>query len=660
MSERLNHLYEFGAFALDPEERLLSVRASGEQVPLTPKAFDTLLVLVEHRGHVLSKDELIQMIWPDSFVEENNLMQNISALRKALGEGGGGKFIETIPKHGYRFMAQVTEVTEATGRKIEEQISEGRVNGVDNGRSASPASADLTKRPTEIDSVAPETKELKSRPRWQTSWLALLLLLIVLGVGFYFAFVRAKATMTAPEPRTLAILPFRNLKPDVETDFLGFSLADAVITKLGYVGELTVRPSSYIEKYRQQMIDPVNVAHELNVNTLLTGSFIKEGDDLRITMQLIDVPTKNILWRDTLNVKYEKLLTVQDRVSQQIIKGLEVNLSAAEAARLGHDVPRNPLAYEYYLRGIDRYAAGEYALALEMLNKSVELDPSYAPAWAYLGTTYNANASFQFGGQDQYQKALAAYEKALALNPELIEARVFMANTFTDTNRIEQAVKLLRAALGAKPNHALAHWELGYAYRLGGMLKESIAECERARSLDPQVKLTSSALNSYLYIGEYERFLESLPPRDDAAFILFYRGLGNYYIGNRPEAAADFDRAYELDPAMLQTQIGKALSYAVAGQNDAGLKLLRETESKVEASGVSDAEAIYKIAQAYSVLGEREGALRVLRRSIEGGFFCYPYFINDSLLDNIRREPKFAVLMEQARRRHEEFKRAFF
>ena len=178
---------------------------------------------------------------------------------------------------------------------------------------------------------------------------------------------------TAPStarPRSLAILPFRNLKQDPETDFLGFSLADEIITKLGYVNALTVRPSSSIDKYRNQVIDPKKVAADLNVDTLLTGSFIKDGDDLRITTQLIDVKPDKILWREAIDLKYDKLLTVQDRVAQQIIKGLELNLSPAEAANLKPEKPINTAAYEYYLaRNRSLFAESSLRPPIEMLEK---------------------------------------------------------------------------------------------------------------------------------------------------------------------------------------------------------------------------------------------------------------------------------------------------
>jgi serine/threonine-protein kinase len=490
-------------------------------------------------------------------------------------------------------------------------------------------------------------------------WAALAALLVVVG-GFSAYFVRKSSiAATSAHPRSLAVLPFRNLKQDAETDFLGFSLADEIITKLSYVNTLTLRPSSSIDKYRNQIIDPKKVAADLNVDTLLTGSFIKDGDDLRISTQLIDVKPDRILWRETIDVKYDKLLTVQDRVSQQIIKELELSLSPAEAANLKPEKPISALAYEYYLRGIDLYSLNQFASAIGMLEKSTSIEPNYAPAWAHLGRAYTTKASLQFGGREDYGKAQAAYEKAIAVNPALVEPRIYLSNLFTDTGRVEQAVPLLRSALRDSPNNAEAHWELGYAYRFGGMLEESLAECEKARQNNPQVKINSSAMNSYLYLGEYDRFLQSLPATD-SAYILFYRGLGEYYANRRDQAAHEFDRAYETDPSLLPATVGKAISYSIKHNNAEGLKLLKQTEGKIEERGVSDAEGLYKVAQAYAVLGDKASALHMLRHSIGGGFFCYPYFVRDPLLQNLRNEPEFQSIIDQARQRHEQFKTTFF
>jgi DNA-binding winged helix-turn-helix (wHTH) protein/TolB-like protein len=650
-------LYEFDKFRLDPAEQLLL--CDGKPVPLTPKAFQILCVLIRSKGRLLDKDDLIKRVWPNSFVEEANLSVNISALRKALGDTPNGqKFIGTVPKRGYRFLMPVHEVSESSQTETKAaslvEISEPTVQVPEITEPRISAGGGTGEPPEVI--TASESKPLASR-------VIRIVLPVAVVIAFLIYFVNRHQPLQnkgASEIRRLAILPFQNLNHDPNNDFLGFSLADAVITKLGYVRTLTVRPSSTIQKYRDQGIDVGRVAAELNVDTLLASTFIREGDDLRVTSQLIDVKTQEILWRDAFDLKYDRLRSVQDTVAQEIVKGLELNLTASEAEHLRPDATVNPAAYEYYLRGVDLYARGEFVSAIKMLEASTQIDPNYALTWAHLGRSYNATASFQLGGRDRYHKAQAAFEKALSLQPKQIETQIYMANLLTDTGRVEQAVPLLRDALRTNPNHADAHWELGYAYRFAGMIEQSIAECEKARALDPGVKLNTSALNGYLYLGQYDKFLESIPKDSSAAFNVFYRGFGEYYKSDFQEATLDFDRAFELEPSLFQAQIGKALSDGTRREYARGVEILRETERKIQDRGVGDPEASYKLAQAYAVLGDKPSALRVLERSIASGFFAYPYLTADPLLNSLRKEPQFANLLQAARQRHEAFQRTFF
>jgi hypothetical protein len=190
------------------------------------------------------------------------------------------------------------------------------------------------------------------------------------------------------------------------------------------------------------------------------------------------------------------------------------------------------------------------------------------------------------------------------------------------------------------------------------MLEESVAECERARQLDPLVKANGSMLNTYLYLGQYQKFLESLPV-DDSSFILFYRGFGEFYEKEFDRASRDFDRAYELEPT-LYTGIGKAFSDSIHQRAPQGLVLLSGMESKMKERGVGDPEAAYKIAQAYAVLGDKISAMRVLRLSVQSGFFCYPYIARDQLLSGLHGVPEFNEILSTARQRHEAFKVSFF
>jgi serine/threonine protein kinase/Tfp pilus assembly protein PilF len=497
------------------------------------------------------------------------------------------------------------------------------------------------------------------KPNWyfNPTFLVLAVVLALLLGALVWRFAHPVSPVSEPT-RSLAILPFRNSHPDPATDFLGYSLADAVITKMSYISSLSVRPSSSIDPYRnQKQLDARQAGAELNVDTLLMGSYLKDEDTLRINTQLVDVKTERIIWRDSIDVKYDKLLTVQDRVAGQIIAGLELNLSPAEKGNVRFDNPINQTAYEQYLRGVDLYALNDFSGSITTLESATAKDPGYALAWAHLGRAYETHASQKFGGREQYEKALAAYQRALQLNPALIEPQIFMANLFTDTGKVEQAVPLLKAALRSNKNNAEAHWELGYAYRFGGLLNESLAECLRARQLDPQVKINSSALNTYLYLGRYAEFLKSLPERQ-SAYILFYRGFAEYHQGNLAAALKHFDEAYALDSDLLQARTGEAIAFSIRHHDDQGLKLLADTERKILEQGVSDAEGIYKVAEAYAVLRDTRSALRLLRQTVDHGFFPYPYFQTDPLIAGIRSEPGFQPIAEAAKSRYESFRNA--
>jgi DNA-binding winged helix-turn-helix (wHTH) protein/TolB-like protein/Flp pilus assembly protein TadD len=662
-----NHLYEFGPFYLEPAEHLFLQHE--QPVPLTPKAFDLLVFLVQNRGRLVTKDQIMKAVWPGSFVEEANLTVWISVLRKALGDReGGSRYIETIPKKGYRFTAQVREVKlpqSGIDRAAEVQVAAGSADSVshrDAPAVAAPASQvgvlEAIQREAMPQSAVPtqSTPQAHRRLYISLSFIAALLCLAALG---YLGFSRKSLAKHSLSPtHTLAILPFRNLQADGRNDFLGYSLADAVITKMGYVSSVSIRPSSAIERYRNQPIDARKVASDLDVDTLLIANYVREGEKLRITYQLIDAKSDKIIGKGTIDVKFDKLLQVQDSVAQEIISVLELQLTPAEAELVKPDKAVDPLAYEYYLRGVDLHSRHEFPTAIQMLEKSRDIDPNYALTWTYLGASYNSAAAFQFGGKEQYNKARAAYEKALSLQPSQLEARMFLANLLIDTGNVEQAVPLLLEGLKMNPNHAALRWELGYAYRFGGLLQESVAECERARQLDPLVKSNGSMLNAYLYLGEYDKFLQSLPNDNNSAFVVFYRGLAEYYKRDWARAAKDLGLAYALDPT-LYTQTGKAFSYAITHQTSEGLEILHDVESKIEQRGVGDPEGAYKVAQAYSVLGDKTSALRLLRSSVEGGFFAYPYLARDPLMDSVRNETDFANILHVARKRYEVFKTTY-
>jgi DNA-binding winged helix-turn-helix (wHTH) protein/TolB-like protein/Tfp pilus assembly protein PilF len=619
------------------------LRREGSKVRLQDQPFSVLTVLLESAGEVVTREELRKRLWAeDTFVDfDHRLAVAVSKLRDALRDSAEKpKLIETVGRRGYRFVGQL-EPTDSLSAD-----SSG-------GKSDAPLASSQPVEQAEIPKLA------RPRPRRSRIFLFSVGFVILLAVIALTKLVHIRSeTGQARAPRSLAILPLQNRGEDSRSDFLGLSLADVLITKLAYVSSLSVRPSAAIEKYRGTAIDLQKVAADLKVDTLLTGSFIRDGNNLRITYQLVDAKTEKILGQGIIDLKYDNLLAVQDKVTGQLISKLQLNLSPVETEHLKPEASISPLAYEYFLQGLDLYGQHKFPLAIKMFEKTTEIDPNYAPAWAYLGASYNSDAAFELGGREQYRRAQAAYERALAIRPNLLDAQIFLANFLIDTGKVEQAVPLLRDALKTNGNYAAAHWELGYAYRFGGMLDESVAECELARQLAPFVKGNGSVLNSYLYLGEYQKFLESLPV-DDSSFTLFYRGFGEFHEKQFDQASRDFDRAYELDPT-LYTGIGKALSDSIHQQGAEGLQLLSGLERTVRERGVGDPEATYKIAEAYAILGNKSSALHVLRMSVESGFFSYPYINKDPLLNNLHGEPEFARILNVAHQRHEAFKNSFF
>lgn len=633
------------------------LRKKGTKIRIQEQPFRLLTALLESVGQVVTREELRRRLWPaDTFVDfDHRMAVAVSKLRDALGDSAETpRFVETVGRRGYRFMVPVETIDVAPPNGQPGGTGVLAVHTPNNG-----ATGRVKTQVAGQAAAKQSSASLSGRRIVFVAGAAALLAITAVAVLKFSRLIRPKAAQMM-NPRSLAILPLQNLRQDPDSDFLGFSLADSVITKLDYVSSIAVRPSSAVEKYRGKVIDIQSVGADLKVDTLLTGSFIRDGDNLRITYQLIDVKTEKILGRGTIDVKYDDLLRVQDDVAAQIITKLELNLSPSEAQQIKQETPINPLAYEYYLRGVDLHGQHKFPMAIQMLEKSTEIDSNYALAWAYLGASYTSDAAFEFGGREQYRRAQAAYERALAIQPSQLDARMFLANLLVDTGKVEEAVPVLREALKANSNYAPVHWELGYAYRFAGALKESVEECERAQELDPLVKGNNgSVLNTYLYLGLYDKFLGSLPDASDSSFFLFYRGFGEYYEKKFEEAAKDFDRAYETESS-LYTLIGKALSESIVHQKTEGLKILRDAETKITERGVGDPEASYKIAQAYTVLGDKPSAIRILRRSVESGFFCYPYIATDPLLSDLHSEAEFGEILGIARQRHDAFRKNFF
>lgn len=644
------HGYAFDAFILDEEARTL--QREGEAVALTPRAFEMLLVLLRRAGEPLSKEDLLTQVWPDAFVEEANLAVHISMLRKTLGERpGGGQYIETLPRRGYRFAAAV--------RELDEALPHGDLQTL-------PPDAAEPPSPTPVSPAIMTAPRFAGGPpairgfvnyiiKHKSALAAVTVLAAVALAGLaYLTMARKPAARGAGAIHKLAVLPFIYDGPGGERYDFGFALADSVINKLGVVSALIVVPTTYVEKYARPDVDPKQAAKELGVGFLLMGRYLMDGDDVTVTAELIDIENDAKLWSESVKVKSDKLIELQDYVALKVVQGLQLQLNEKEDKRLKRTVPVDPRAYANFAKSRYLMSTNNHREAIKLLTEAVQIDQNFALGWAYLARAYHINALQFSGDRKDLLDAEAYFQQALALDPDQPEARLMYAKLLTETGRVEDAATHLVALLADNPNLGEAHWELSYAYRYAGLLSESIAEGERAMQLD--TRLQSHQFNSYLYNAQYDKFLNSLPLQE-SAYVMFYRGLAYTYLNDLDRATFAFDRAYDLNNDSVITQIGRAWRLAIEGKKSDGLKLLETAEARMTKAGIGDGEIAYKFAQAYDALDHRQAALQSLNRSIEQGFFCYPYFASDPLLKNLRGMPEFAVALEKARQRHDAFRR---
>ena len=355
----------------------------------------------------------------------------------------------------------------------------------------------------DIDSKTATSQNQKPKQKVAYFYALIAVIIVMISIaGIIFFSDKDQGTKL----RSIAVLPFSNSKPDPETDYLGFALADQIIGDLTYLKNLIVRPSSSIRKYEKQIIDPKIAADDLNVDFILTGNYLNEGSIIRLNVELVKTNTNEMIWREPIEVDFRNVFELQDIVAQKIVEGLNVQFSQKELSRIGKDIPSNPLAYEYFLRGVAYPLTIEgNQLAIQMLNQSIELDPNYAPTYAELSERIHELALYSKFDPKKYEKAEKLVLKAISLNDELISAHASLAQIYTETARINRAVEISRKILEINPNNANAHFSLGYIYRYAGMNNEAILEMEKALLIDPGNPRFRSLSISYFNIGEYEK-----------------------------------------------------------------------------------------------------------------------------------------------------------
>ena len=469
--------YRFGPFRLDPLTRRLT--RDGEPVPLTARAFDTLVVLVEGQGGVVTKDELLRAVWQETFVEENNLNQAISALRRALhDDGNGNRFIETVPRKGYAFVAPVLCTIEPD-------------------RPTPPPAPRLVEAPAPAAEPAPG---LEPAPRRNGRLLTLALVAAGAVAVSTFWLVRP-ATPAGPLVgiRSIAVLPFRPIVLPPEDEFLGLALADSVITRLSRAPQLAVRPTSAIRGLAPLASDPAAAARALRVDAVLDGQIQEIGDRVRVTLQLVGVGNDTPLWSERFDAPRSNLFELEDAIADGVARSLARGRDDGRSAA-ARPAP-SPEAYEAYLRGRyywNKRTEDAIRRSQALFRQSIDADPSFAPAWAGLADAHNLVG--------QAPEAKAAAQKALELDPDLAQAHAALGNValFHDFD-MRAAERSFRRAIALDPAYATAHQWYAFALAASRRFDEAIAHIRRARELDPlSLSIATDVGQILYYAGRYD------------------------------------------------------------------------------------------------------------------------------------------------------------
>ena len=557
----------FGAFELD--EGRGELRLNGDLVHLAPQPLKVLGLLVRRNGEVLTRNEIREHVWcNDTFVDfEQGLNFCIRQIREALGdEAEKPRFIETLPRRGYRFLMPV--------------------NAVEGGQ---------------------------------------------------------------PEKITrLIVLPFRMLRHDPDTEFLTFSLPDALTASLSCLESLVVRSSMTASRFVTDgnVADPKKIAAEADVDVIVTGTLLRASDQVRVTSQLTDAATGTLLWSDSAQAPVGDVFQLQDILSRRIVESLSLPLTMREQRLLRRDVPKNARAYEFYLRGNQlSYDSKQWGVARDLYMRCVEEDAHFAPAWARLGRIHHVMGKYLAGGTtESLDLAEKAFRRALELNPELPLTHKLFAQVEVDRGRARDAMaRLVERARTADPELLAG---LVTTCRYCGLLEASVAAHARALQLEP--KLRTSVAHTWFLQADHARVATA-----KATEFPYIVPLSLAEIGRRAEA---LDTARDVEQK-IPTRVRDLVT---------GARMLIEDKPAESVAAVSrfvldfrDPEALFYSSRHLAHLGELTLATDLLERAIDGGFFCFPAFVKDPWLNPLRQSSRFSALLARAETQHREALDAF-
>jgi len=668
-------IYEFGAFRLDLTERLLTQK--GKPIALTPKAFEVLAYLVERPGHLVEKEELIQEVWVDSFVEEANLSRTIWMLRRALGEDRNGhKYIETIPKYGYRFVADVKVVE--TAHDVTDGADDGsadtrgesvglpQVGGDGAAFAEEIASNDLPETVTASSlantvksvSEADNTGQISSRYRlFMVAGVAAVLLLV-----FSLIFLRKREDVATVPITSIAVIPLDNLSGDPAQDSFADAMTEVLNTELGKIRQLRVIERTATSRYRTTQKGVSEIAHELNVGAVARGAAMRIGDRIRITIQLYRGDGQN-LWSQSYDRPYDDVLNLQNSIAKTIASEIRVNLSAADQADLAEQGRTDPIARDAFLRGVEYYTAAQnmpntsrrtemFLKAVEPFEQAISIEPDYINAHEKLMQTYHflAGGAVEDPNAEYWRKSVDEAKVLLKLDPENSIAHTTLAiySWRYNWDRAE-AEKEFSLAFKDRADSAAGRAQYALFLSADGRQDEAIESMKRAIEINPSsdgMKMNMGNLytrkHDYGTAIEYLTQLMELNPqiaRPRNALSRAYACKGMY---------SEAVKVAEKDIEAGDNLVGKiylAWIYARSGDRDSALRTLNEV--LVNTPPADNSRGPFETAGVYAELGDKDLAFKWLERAYIARASSLVWLKADPEMDKLRDDPRYADLLKR-------------
>jgi DNA-binding winged helix-turn-helix (wHTH) protein/TolB-like protein/Flp pilus assembly protein TadD len=606
-------VFAFGPFLLDRRRR--SLTRAGEAVGVTPKAFDLLVVLVEHGGAVVPKETLIDRLWPDTAVEESNLTFQISTLRKALGTEGA-RYVATIPGRGYQFAAPLQRVEETTAME------------------------------TIVEDEERTTITISQRaPIW--IWSAALAA-IVIAIVAVIALRARKPLPSSPAIRSLAVLPFKPIGTQRD-EALELGMADTLITRLSHMPGVIVRPTSAVRRYTKLDGDPLAAARELGVDAVLDGSIQRDGSRMRLTVRLLRVSDGTPIWADQLDESSRDLFAVQDRVADNVARVVVPALSAPAQAQVERKLTADLEAYELYLKG-QYWSALDPPRAEEFFRRAIARDARFAAAWAAIADTRLFRGRYaNTPPREHYEQARIAARRAMELEPQLADAHAALAQVYADSDwDWKRAEEEFRRALELNPNDEVAHGQYAYLLLFRRDFDGALQHITRATEIDPVSPVWAIIRGFTLECaGRYDDSIrdldETLRAHPKLIPALLHLGM-SYTNAGKPEIGiAKLKEALAIHPHSTQLLALEAYAEARAGHRDAALQMIRDLEARAAHEPV----AAPNLAVAWTALGNHDRAFYWLEHAYRDRVFLLRIITVEPGYTPLRNDPRYAELVRR-------------